>query len=53
MVFDFKAYDELYPRETENKQSNDEDNMTNTFRTETKQGEEKEDGATGTDEPSA
>ena len=53
MVFDFKAYDELFPREADNKQTNDEYNMTNTFRTETKKEEEKEDGATGTDEPSA
>lgn len=53
MVFDFKAYDELYPREAEKKPTNDEDNMTNTLRTESTKEEEKEDGATGTDEPSA
>ena len=52
MVFDFKAYDELYPREVETKSTNDEDNMTNTLRTESKK-EEKEDGDTGTNEPSA
>ena len=52
MVFDSKAYDELFPREkTAAVHNNADDSMLNDFRTETeKQKEEGEDGSSGTDE---
>ena len=54
MVFDSKAYDELFPREkTDAVQNNADDSMLNDFRTETEKPKEVEDGSSGTDEPVA
>ena len=51
MVFDSKAYDELFPREkTTAVQTNADDSMLNNFRTETKEKVGEEDGLSGTDE---
>ena len=52
MVFDSKAYDELFPREkVAAVQNNADDSMLNNFRTETNVKEEEvEDGVSGTDE---
>ena len=54
MVFDSKAYDELFPREKAAAvQNNADDSMLNGLHTETEMSKEEEDGATGTDEPFA
>ena len=51
MVFDSKAYDELFPREKViTVQNNADDSMLNNFRTETKEKVGEEDGLSGTDE---
>ena len=50
MVFDSKAYDELFPREkTTAEQNNADDSMLNDFRTETEKPKEVEDGSSGAD----
>ena len=54
MVFDSKAYDELFPREKiATVQNNADDSMLNNFRTEAEKPKEVEDGSSGTDEPAA
>ena len=54
MVFDSKAYDELFPREKATAvHNNADDSMLNDFRTETEKPKEVEDGSSGTDEPAA
>ena len=54
MVFDSKAYDELFPREKiTTAQNNADDSMLNNFRTETEKQKEDDDGSTRTDEPAA
>ena len=55
MVFDSKAYDELFPREQPaTVQNNADDSMLNEFRTEIgKPKEDDNDGSSGADEPSA
>ena len=54
MVFDSKAYDELFPRDkTASVQNNADDSMLNDFRTETEKQKEVEDGSSGADEPAA
>lgn len=54
MVFDSKAYDELFPREkVAAVQNNVDDSMLNDFRTETEKPKEEDDGSTRADEPAA
>ena len=55
MVFDSKAYDELFPREkVEAVQNNADDSMLNNFRTEIEKPKEGDnDGSSGIDEPVA
>ena len=54
MVFDSKAYDELFPREKAvTVQNNADDSMLNDFRTETEKPKEVEDGSSRADEPTA
>ena len=54
MVFDSKAYDELFPREKVSAvQNNADDSMLNDFRTETEKPKEEDDGSARTDEPVA
>ncbi len=54
MVFDSKAYDELFPREQPaSVHNNADDSMLNDFRTETAKPKEEDDGSARTDEPTA
>ena len=54
MVFDSKAYDELFPREESSTvQNNADDSMLNNLRTETVKSKEEDDGSSGADEPAA
>ena len=54
MVFDSKAYDELFPREkAATVQNNADDSMLNDFRTETEKFKEEDDGSARADEPAA
>ena len=54
MVFDSKAYDELFPRvKAAAVQNNADDSMLNNFHTETGDQKEEDDGSSGADEPTA